>query len=188
MPITCKTDIQCTPGCRRSCYACHIDVYSYFAEVLSYTEVNALRYVAGYTVQAVWKKVGKSAHPSKEDLVDFLSELVGEDGDESSSSNSEDWLNAVDRGGLLHVKDGVYDFFRAVEMKLREYLRVQDARRMTHGIKEQLLTALVTDEDVLFYWCMLTVELEDNDADSALKHLVTHWVTIRGFSFALQTI
>lgn len=59
---------------------------------------------------------------------------------------------------------------------------------MNTGIKEQLLTELLSDEDIHFCWCILTAELDEDDAEVALKYLVTHWVTIHGFSFAISVM
>ncbi len=83
-------------------------------------------------------------------------------------TNSEDWLNMVDRGGLVHVTEGVYCFFHAVEFALRKHLKMKDAGQMTQGFKERLVASVTTNEDVLFYWCMITTLLEEEESDTLL--------------------
>ena len=41
-----------------------------------------------------------------------------------------------------------------------------------------------SNDKVLFHWCMLTAESEDEDAQVVLEMLINLWITIRGFSFA----
>ena len=65
---------------------------------LTYEEKNAL---AGYVPRALRKKLEKSAHPLKEELVLCLVEMT--EGDRGIDE-SEDWVNSVDRGGLKHIR------------------------------------------------------------------------------------
>lgn len=43
---------------------------------LDYEELNAVRYVAGYVIRALTKKMLRSAHPLKEEIVDCLDEMI----------------------------------------------------------------------------------------------------------------
>ncbi len=43
---------------------------------LDYEELNAVRYVAGYVIRALTKKLLRSAHPLKEEIVDCLDEMI----------------------------------------------------------------------------------------------------------------
>ena len=65
---------------------------------LSYVEQNALRYAAGYIPQALTKKLRTSAHPLKDQLTLCLIDLT--DDADDISSDSKDWINVMDRGGL----------------------------------------------------------------------------------------
>lgn len=47
-----------------------------------------------------------------------------------------------------------------------------------------VLKKIIGDEDVLFYWSMVSVNWEQEEADVLLKMLIEHWITIRGFSHA----
>ena len=42
-------------------------------------------------------------------------------GNESSFYDySRVWIYSVDRGGILHVNDGIYEFFKTVELQTRQ--------------------------------------------------------------------
>ena len=41
-----------------------------------------------------------------------------------------------------------------------------------------------TDDDVQFYWCLLSGNMDQESADKLLEMLINKWITIRGFSFA----
>ena len=58
---------------------------------LTYDEINALRYAAGYIPRALKKKLLKSAHPLKEDLQLCILDLL-DDGDEERNDESQDWI------------------------------------------------------------------------------------------------
>ena len=104
---------------------------------LDYEESNAPRYCAGYILRSVRKKIDKSAHdhPMKkalqlcvQDLYEsiiitiilmqalfiFVDEAVTETGSEDQSTSQHEasqWLETVNRGGLVIVSDIVYDLF-----------------------------------------------------------------------------
>ena len=66
---------------------------------LSGEEENALRYAAGYVCRNLWKKLERSSHPLKEELILSIMDLLEDNDDEEGSS--ETWLNSIDRGGLI---------------------------------------------------------------------------------------
>ena len=56
-------------------------------------ERSALRYASGYICQHLCKKSERENHDLKEEMILCLASLV-------KDSNSEDWLELMDRGGL----------------------------------------------------------------------------------------
>ncbi len=40
----------------------------------------------------------------------------------------------------------------------------------------------MADEDIIFYWSMLSVDLDEDECKEILKDVVTLWLNIRGFS------
>ncbi len=93
---------------------------------LSHDDECALRYTAGYVCRKVHDKITRSSLPHKKDLILTLIEFRG-DGLESLHP-SEDWTNAVDRGGLWHVSDDVFVFFCYIEEEIRHHLSLSASR------------------------------------------------------------
>ena len=58
-------------------------------------------------------KLESSSVPHKDDMI---LHLAGDEGDECTGT--EEWLNAVNRGGLWHVNDGTYYLFEILNSKL----------------------------------------------------------------------
>ena len=146
---------------------------------LDYEEHNAVRYTAGYVIRSLTRKVNCSSHLLKKELTLCLEEL----GDESSGSGhpSEDWLNAIDRGGLRHVNDATYLVFTAMEEALRRHINATDASLV--NIKHAV-PIVRSDKDVLFHWAMVSVNWNEKEASVLFSIIVEHWITLRGFSFA----
>jgi hypothetical protein len=67
---------------------------------LSVQEENALRYAAGYVCRNFRKKLTRTSHPLKQELVLGIMNLLDCQGDDDGDESSEAWLNSIDRGGL----------------------------------------------------------------------------------------
>eukprot|EP00731_Ephydatia_muelleri_P004426 Em0002g602a len=89
-------------------------------EQLTYEELNALRYTAGYVPRALQKKLSK--HPRQKDLQLYLNELIS-DGSEAVTDFSDDWLTAVNRGGLIVVKNMAFELFHTMECEFRQNIQ-----------------------------------------------------------------
>lgn len=87
---------------------------------LDYEEHNDIRYTAGYVLKTLLRKINHSSHPLKEELALCIEELKEEGS--AFSHASEEWLKAIDRGGLVHVNDMTYMLFTAMEQALRPCL------------------------------------------------------------------
>ena len=91
------------------------------------------------------------------------------------------WLEATDRGGLFHVNDSTFLFFRALEVQTQRLLPQHLAK--SKDSKEALVKAVINDEDVGFTWDMLSTDIRSQDhAQELLESIVSHWITIRGFA------
>ena len=53
-------------------------------------------------------------------------------------------------------------------------------RQAKSDIKESILKS----EDLLFQWCIISAEADNNIASDVLRHIVELYTTIRGFAFA----
>ena len=160
---------------------------------LGYDEANAMRYVAGYVCRAVRKKITVSHSPLKKQLLLALWELLEDESidyseDEEASPqqqqpSSSDWIDLVDRGGLLHVNTETFMLFTAIEGVVRSHYRVDNLKAVTDGKRHELSQKISASEDVQFQWCMIAVDMSEDVAQTLLNMIIDMWVTIRGFSF-----
>lgn len=112
---------------------------------LTREEKNALRYTARYVFRKIEQNIKSSALPFKGDLIDCLRDMRG---GEEGNDGTEDWLNASDRGGLVHVDDNTYLLFHEIEMVVRRHFNRETAHTLDCSSKESLLNAIVQEEDV----------------------------------------
>ena len=167
----------------KSVYPLEMDNITLDTEDITYEDANVVRYMAGYVCRKVNTKIANSPFPNKTVLQKCLQGLLQDDG-ASSASASADWIDAVDRGGLWHVREGTFMLFCAMEEVVREYLHVNNVSGMTEEFKVTVVSAMTESEDVLFHWCMLSAETEEEDAKIVFDMLVDLWIPVRGFSFA----
>ena len=156
---------------------------------LTSNDHNALRYTAGFIPHALKKKIVKSSHPSKESFLACLSSMgtKGQSPDVSAEetfhSFTKKWITAVNRGGLFFVSDEVYTFFLELEKKTRKFL--PELIRQGSVNKEAVLTEITADDNVQFFWCIISTDIDDEEASQELLYkIVELWLTIRGFSIA----
>ena len=92
------------------------------------------------------------------------------------------WISKINRGGLFEVNDRAYLLFRDVSEVLRETTVQQDR-------KEEIISSVVQNDDVLFYWTLLSEDVKGEQESLELLHvqdIVELWLTIRGFSIASE--
>ena len=130
---------------------------------ITYEDVNVVRYIAGYVCRKVRTKIEQSSRTNKAALINSLEGLLSDE-EEDSATVSVDWVDVVDRGGLLHVKEGTYMLFCAMEEEVREHFRMDKETTMVEGKREQVENAVMDNDNVLFQWCMLATDISDTDA------------------------
>ena len=108
-------------------------------------------------------------------------ECAGDELDEDGGT--ETWLNMIDRGGLWHVNDQTYSLFNIMEDEIRRFFTLS-ANRLKGTMKAAAVEAILKSEDLLFEWCIIAAEADDNVATTVLHQIVELYVTIRGFAFA----
>ena len=89
-------------------------------EQFTYEEENAIRYMAGFIVQRIQKKL---------DAKD-VEMLIESDRATIMDANSTEWINIIDRGGLVHVTDACYQLFLAIERATRQELKLSKISSM----------------------------------------------------------
>ena len=150
---------------------------------MMFEEANALRYVAGYVCRKVRNNLEKLKDKKEDDMILFLMEVSGDQQD-SGDEGPEAWCNLIDRGGLWHVNDSVYEIFRSMEVVIRAKLTCSTASKQVVGSRQELEQVILSDEDFLFNWCVFAGSTDDSIANPVLKLLVKLYVTVRGFAFA----
>ena len=83
--------------------------------------------MAGYVCRKVQAKLKSSYHPHKEDMMLFISDFFGDEWDEACGT--EEWTNAIDRGGLWHINDNTYTIFYLIEEEIRSHFKFKLPRR-----------------------------------------------------------
>ena len=148
---------------------------------LTTDEANALRYASGYVPFALKKKLKK-----RPEFKAWLDRLAVDGEDSTYLEYTKKWVKAVNRGGLFKVNDKTYRFFLEMEMRVRKLhpslLKPIDENAPS---KEDVLQSLLSDEDLLFSWTLVTSEFDDEDLSEELLHMVVNlWLSIRGHSAA----
>ena len=157
-------------------FHCCIAPHGPETENLTYEEESAVRYAAGYVLRATRKKILKSAHPKKNEMIELIDELAqSSDIDDDLSCN---WLSLVDRGGLIHISDDLYQVFVAVELEVRSFFRIEKAHELTPSNEEKILQSVLSNEDVLFFWCLVSSNFSDELSKAVLNYIVQLWITI----------
>ena len=95
-----------------------------------------------------------------------------------------EWMAIVDRGGLIHISDDLFRVFIAIELEICRHFRVENAQEMTASYEGKVVASILTNEDVLYHWCMVCCDVPEELSNELLKRIVELWITIRGFSFA----
>ena len=149
---------------------------------LTFEEENVLRYAAGYVLRTVREKISKSSSPQREELIESVDMLLRCDDEVEEQDASSSWMAILDRGGLVHICNDLYRVFVAMELNIRGYLRIENASEMV--LEGRIVSSLLANEDVLFYWCIVCCEIPEDIANVVLKYIAELWTIIRGFSFA----
>lgn len=154
---------------------------------LSVDEHNALRYAAGYVFFSLKRK-----YASNPLLLSWIKQQSDADnnvcdpdnlGDSVNFSNfTKVWVNKVNRGGLFIVSDCAYEVFHAMEQVLRQFLSsIPDNK---HLDKDRIISILLEDSSIQFYWSMMAFDFDTNTAQNVLQDVIKLWITIRGHSYA----
>ena len=146
-------------------------------------EENAIRYASGYLAMKALKKYKKTKGCNSVHFVECLLHMASSGEESSFIEYTRDWIKKVDRGGLFHVNDNTFNFFKSVETKTQELLPKHLGTKADGPNKSDLIRMITEDDDVEFWWSMLAIDILDEAGTTALlNELVDMWVTIRGFA------
>ncbi len=85
----------------------------------------------------------------------------------------------VDRGGLTRVNQMAFQVFLATELEVRRHLHSQ----RVPNFKKEVTKVVLENEDVTFYWSMLSADWEEEDSQALLELVVDMFITVGGFSY-----
>ena len=95
------------------------------------------------------------------------------------------WITSINRGGLTKITDTAFQCFCDIEVSIRRFLNVSNTRDMNEGFRKKVISATLSDDDLLFDWCFAAEFVVDQDiADRCLQKIVNKWFVIRRFSFS----
>lgn len=153
---------------------------------LTWEDENALRYVGGYICRRVREKIAKSSLSHKEDMLELTMDLCGDE--EDVDQGTETWTNEIDRGGLWHISDDTYAVFIILEDVIRHHLRVKAIKKLDERTKKTVMDAILSNEDLLFQWALVSANADDSIGMDLLKEMSTLYLTVRGFAFATSCL
>ena len=87
------------------------------------------------------KKLVKSCHKNKKDLLLCLDDLISCDGEDPGPST--EWICAVDRGGLMHINNLTFELFLTMEYCIRNHVLAGSEYRDVQAQLKQ-------NDDILF--------------------------------------
>ena len=106
-------------------------------------------------------------------MFDLLDE--GDDADHDSKR----WVESINCGGLTRVNNSTYNVFVSMESEIRNHLSGFQLPNL-----QEVTEAIMRNEDVQFFWSMVSSDWEQSSATALLHTMVSEWMQIRGFSLA----
>ena len=95
---------------------------------------------------------------------------------------SEEWTELMDRGGLKHISDTMFDFFCSLEVVFQSNVYSESAGEK-ESMRGMLLKKMVEDEDVLMCWSFVAVNWQEDESVALMNLMIDHWITLRGFGY-----
>ena len=93
--------------------------------------------------------------------------VAGDSAELCDEDEFNEWVKAIDRGGLIHISDELYGMFVSMEMELRKHLKLGN----NVNIKDTAITEILKNEDVLFNWCLVSINWDEAELNELLKGL-----------------
>ncbi len=93
--------------------------------------------------------------------------------------DSEKWTQAINRGGLILIDDSMYQFLVSVEIEVRNHFNTHNAS-FNESLKDHAKQGIIQNEDVMFYWAIISVNWDDIESQELLKTIIEHYITVRG--------
>lgn len=148
-------------------------------------ELNALRYACGYVAHKLLKKYEKRKSEKSDQFEMCLGQMAVAGDSTDFTLYTSQWLDLVNRGGLFPLNDESFRCFCAVETVVRKTLPSLYRSGSTQTIKQTVIDAVKSNDDVIFYWNLIAQDIDEEEQSlELLVEIVDLWVTVRGFSLA----
>ncbi len=150
---------------------------------LSTLEENALRYVAGYIVAKLKRKISKFAEG---DICDQLIAALTTGSEKSTRLNyTKEWVTKQSRGGLILVNDTTFLFFRKLEEHVFFNLPKTTAQLRGIDIRAPMQASALQDRELLDKWTYIARGIVPASVSlDIFQCIIDFYIQIRGHSFA----
>ncbi|XP_022111422.1 uncharacterized protein LOC110990655 [Acanthaster planci] len=154
---------------------------------LSREEEQVLRYAAGYIPFALNQKLKRQSNETAAFLCSVLKKwrACKTDTEKTFLEYTNEWIEKQNRGGLFHVGDDVYIFFRTLEHVSRQFLtRANLSKFPGMNVKSSLKEKILSVRRVHNYWQTLTQGKLSGDVSKRFLDMVLNlWIKIRVTAF-----
>ena len=150
-------------------------------DAITQKEQSIIRYVAGFVAYKLRKFYSKfPANRTAQHIVAIINDWkISKGGDVSNFLQyTTKWIDLVDRGGLYHVNDAVFCFFRQLEEKSRPYINTGYINQHhTVNLKEVLKSVLLDSPPIRVSWNNITRDFVEREI--LLRKVVDIFINIR---------
>ena len=124
---------------------------------MTLVEENAIRYTAGYVIRQLERRYSKFNSPTQvsTECIAALRKMAGRLTPSDASqfqSKSCQWTKLIDRGGLYHVQDIVYESFVAIDSVVNDKV---DTLLCQSRLKKGNISWLCDDFDIQTMWDLI---------------------------------
>ena len=138
-------------------------------------ELNALRYAGGFVPHSLLKRYEKKSGKKFEEYVECLGSMAVESDFGDFLDYTKDWIDRVNRGGLFPLNDITFEFFVAVERRVKGILPdyVTGISKSKEDFQVQVLDTIVADDNIKWHWTLLSQCIDSEDhAIELLREIV----------------
>ena len=160
---------------------------------LSEDEQSIIRYACGYVGMKLYNQFVKQSGENAASFVECIDHMHAVGPISSFLEYTREWIDRVNRGGIFDTSDVAHYLFVAIEVAMRDRLtsHLQSSFSLaatdSQSGKEAIIDHVLSDCDVQFHWCILSVDIpNDKDCLELLRHLMKLWLTIRGFGMSKE--
>uniref|UniRef100_A0A7M5X5K7 Uncharacterized protein n=1 Tax=Clytia hemisphaerica TaxID=252671 RepID=A0A7M5X5K7_9CNID len=147
-------------------------------------EQNIVNYVAGFIAHSAKKYYKRKGSEGEQFIAAIKTWSTGKKAKCFEFKNK--WIDLRDRGGLVHVSDNCFLFFRAIEYSVRDVFNPVTLNNYAgENLKELIKERIFKRKYVIYRWdeLMKGDELDSIEKESLFKLVVVRWIDIRGKAF-----